>query len=337
MKSPFDHLLVTGGCGFIGSNFIRHVLNRLPEIRVTNLDSLSYSGNLENLADVSDRHGISGDGRYSFVHASINDAHRVASILRQSAEESGMPTIDAVVHFAAESHVDRSILGPEPFVTTNVLGTTVLLEACRTALNILPDHFRFLHISTDEVYGSLDSKHPPFTESAPLSPNSPYAASKAASDLLVASYVHTFEFPAIITRSSNNYGPFQYPEKLLPLMITRALRDAPLPVYGDGLNIRDWIYVDDHCDAIMAVLEGGRIGCTYNIGGGSEISNLDLIRQVLGVLAKPEDLIKFVPDRPGHDRRYAIDSTKIQNDLGWKPEESFSSWPWTCSGRGRAR
>ena len=282
MPAPFEHILVTGGCGFIGSNFIRRTFMRDEAIHVTNLDLLTYSGNPENLRDVADSKGSAGDSRYRFVQADIADGDAVSQLLRSSLDADDHPPIDAVVHFAAESHVDRSILGPAPFVQTNVLGTSALMESCRNMLDRLPPRFRFIHVSTDEVYGSLGASDPPFSEETPLAPNSPYAASKAGSDLMVRSYCKTFGFPAIITRCSNNYGHFQFPEKLIPLMITNAMRDASLPVYGDGLNVRDWIHVDDHCAAISAVLVRGRLGACYNIGGEAEMANVDIVRRISG-------------------------------------------------------
>jgi dTDP-glucose 4,6-dehydratase len=323
MSAHFEHILVTGGCGFIGSNFVRYALERDTGLHLTNLDLLTYSGNPENLTDVVDSNGPGGDARYHFVHGDIGDGDAVSQLLRGSLDASDRPPIDAVVHFAAESHVDRSIMRPTPFVRTNVLGTSTLIETCRTLLDVLPAHFRFIHVSTDEVYGSLAASDPPFNEETPLAPNSPYAASKAGSDLLVRSYYKTFDFPAIITRCSNNYGPFQYPEKLIPLMVTTAMRDAPLPVYGDGLNVRDWIHVDDHCAAVRAVLLHGRIGACYNIGGESEMANLDIVRRIVAALQKSESLITFVTDRPGHDRRYAMNIEHIRGDVGWHPVVSF--------------
>ncbi len=325
MSVPFEHILVTGGCGFIGSNFVRHALGRSTRLHVTNLDLLTYSGNPENLRDVLGSNGPDGDSRYHFVRADVSDDDAVLGLLRSSLDAHDRPPIDAVVHFAAESHVDRSIMGPTPFVRTNVLGTSTLIEICRTMLDVLPPHFRFIHVSTDEVYGSLGASDPPFSEQTPLAPNSPYAASKAGSDLLVRSYCRTFDFPAIITRCSNNYGPFQYPEKLIPLMITTAMRDAPLPVYGDGMNVRDWIHVDDHCTAVWTVLLNGRIGACYNIGGESEMANLNIVRSIVAALGKSESLITFVTDRPGHDRRYAMNIDRIRDDIGWQPVVSFDT------------
>ena len=312
-------VLVTGGAGFIGSNLLRWLLAHDSALRVVNYDSLTYAGNLESLEDVQRQHGPSGDGRYTFVHGDIRDFDAVAAALRV------YDGVDAVLHLAAESHVDRSIMGPEIFVDTNVRGTLVLLEACRAELERTVRPFRLVHVSTDEVYGSLGPTDPAFTETTPLAPNSPYSASKAASDLLVRSYVETFGLPAVVTRCSNNYGPFQFPEKLIPLMITRALQDQPLPVYGDGLNVRDWLYVEDHAEALWTVLQRGRIGATYNVGGSSELPNLDVVRRLLRALGKPESLISFVRDRPGHDRRYAMDTTRIRSELGWRPRHDFAA------------
>lgn len=325
-------VLVTGGAGFIGVSFIRWLLSADATVRVVNLDALTYAGNLESLADVDERHGAAGDGRYFFVHADIRDLDCVRALLsgerRESPSSRGgtrrVPAPDAIVHMAAESHVDRSIMGPALFVDTNVQGTLILLEACR-AERRAGDGFRFLHVSTDEVYGSLGPEDPPFTEVTPIAPNSPYSASKAASDLLVRAYVETFGFPALITRCSNNYGPYQFPEKLVPLMITRALSDQPLPVYGDGMNVRDWVYVTDHASAIWTVLTGGRLGQVYNIGAGAELPNLTVVQTILRELGKPESLIHFVKDRPGHDRRYAMDSSKLRSEIGWMPEHSFDA------------
>jgi dTDP-glucose 4,6-dehydratase len=305
--------LVTGGAGFIGSNFVRWVLEHEPDIRVTNLDLLTYAGNLESLVDVEERFGDRGERRYRFVRGDIGDFDLVRSLT------GGEPLPDAIAHFAAESHVDRSILGPRVFVETNVNGTFTLLEAVRAELAERARPFRFVHVSTDEVYGDLGPDDPPFTEETPLQPHSPYSASKAASDLLVRAYAHTFGLPAIITRCSNNYGPFQFPEKLIPLIITRALADQPLPVYGDGKNVRDWVYVGDHAEAVWSVMTLGRVGTAYNIGGQCEVENLEIVRHVLRVLGKPESLIRFVPDRPGHDRRYAMNIAKIRSELHWQP------------------
>jgi dTDP-glucose 4,6-dehydratase len=307
-------ILVTGGAGFIGSNFIIRTLKNSDdeELNVVNYDLLTYAGNPDNLT------AISGDPRYKFVKGDICDAEAVKNLF----DEYGF---DTVVHFAAESHVDKSIAGPARFVTTNVVGTQVLLQTAKEAWE--PDEYRdkrFIHVSTDEVYGTLgDSGY--FTESTRLAPNSPYSASKAGSDLLARAYFETFGFPSIITRCSNNYGPFQFPEKLIPLMITNALRDKPLPVYGDGLNVRDWLYVEDHCRAIEAVMEKGVPGEVYNIGGNNEKQNIDIVKLILAELGKPESLITYVKDRLGHDRRYAIDATKIKRELGWKPSVDFDT------------
>ena len=295
---------VTGGAGFIGSNFIRYALAHHQDVRVVNFDKLTYAGNLESLADVA------ADERYRFIRGDICDRPAVEVALREH-------RASVVVHFAAESHVDRSILDASPFVLTNVLGTQVLLDASRTV-----GVERFIHVSTDEVYGSLGPAGK-FTESTPLHPNSPYAASKASSDVLVLACHHTYGFPAVVTRCSNNYGPYQFPEKLIPLMIVNALGDKPLPVYGDGLNVRDWLYVEDHCAAIDAVMHHGIPGEVYNIGGNNEWANLDIVRLILRTLQKPESLIRFVTDRPGHDRRYAMDASRIRADLGWEPTHTF--------------
>jgi dTDP-glucose 4,6-dehydratase len=296
-------LLVTGGCGFIGSNFIRHVLAAAPDTAVVNLDALTYAGNAANLADVAD------SPRYRFVLGDILDRDLVRRLVAAG--------VDSVIHFAAESHVDRSIHDAGPFVRTNVLGTQVLLDAAR-AFGVR----QFVQVSTDEVYGSLGPTGA-FTEQTPLASNSPYAASKAAADLLVRSYAHTFGLPAVITRCSNNYGPYQFPEKLLPLFITNLLRDEPVPVYGDGQQVRDWLHVTDHCAAIEAVWRDGRPGEVYNVGGRCEKTNLELTHTLLELLGKPRSLIRHVEDRPGHDRRYAIDCTKIERELGWRPRVTF--------------
>ena len=298
------NVLVTGGCGFIGSNLVRHLRAERPDWKVVNLDLLTYAGNLENLCD------LEGDSRHAFMRGDITDPALTDAVISEH-------RIDAVLHLAAESHVDRSILGPEAFVRTNVLGTQVLLEAAHRA-----GVRRFVMVSTDEVYGSLGPTGA-FTETSPLQPSSPYSASKAAADLLALAFHHTFGLDVVVTRCSNNYGPYQFPEKLIPLMVVNALHDEPLPVYGDGGNVRDWLHVEDHCRALVAVLERGRAGEVYNIGGGAEQRNLDLVKMLLAALGKPESLIRFVQDRPGHDRRYAIDPTKIQSELGWKPERSF--------------
>lgn len=318
-----DLILVTGGAGFIGSNFI---LQRMQGdgASIVNLDSLTYAGNLHNLE------GVAGDPRYEFVHGDIADRKLVQRVL-----EKYQPF--AIVHFAAESHVDRSIHGPGDFISTNIDGTFALLEETRAYWAGLDAHnraqFRFLHVSTDEVYGSLGPDDPPFCETTPYAPNSPYAASKAASDHLVRAYHHTYGLPTLTTNCSNNYGRFQFPEKLIPLMILNARDGKPLPVYGDGSNVRDWLYVEDHCTALATVLRQGRPGQTYNIGGSNEKANLQIVETICDLvdeLAPPRsgrrrDLITFVKDRPGHDRRYAMDARKIERELGWKPKETLAS------------
>lgn len=300
------HVLVTGGAGFIGSNFIRYMLQQHEQVHIVNLDLLTYAGNSENLQE------FTNDPRYTFVKGNIGDSQLVDDLIQQH-------NIDIIVNFAAESHVDRSIRDPRVFVETNVLGTQVLLEAARRH-----SVAKFVQISTDEVYGSLGDSGA-FTESSPLMPNSPYSASKASADLLVRAYYETYGLPAVITRCSNNYGPYQFPEKLIPLMIIRALRDEPLPVYGDGRNVRDWLHVEDHCAAVDLVIRQGRIGEVYNIGGHNEQRNIDIVKRILQMLGKPESLIRFVEDRLGHDYRYAIDPTKLTTELGWKPKYTFDT------------
>lgn len=305
--------LVTGGAGFIGSNFVRHLLVERPDAQVVNLDALTYAGHLESLADVRN------DSRHVFVHGDICDG----SVVREA-----MSGVDVVFHLAAESHVDRSIVEDAPFVRTNVLGTATLLAAA-----LAEGVSRFVHVSTDEVYGELpwrdpadgDTTAPKFTEETPIAPRSPYSASKAASDHLALAYNTTHGMDVVVTRCSNNYGPYQYPEKLIPLMITRALADEPLPVYGDGLYVRDWIHVSDHCRGLLAAAEKGRAGCVYNFGGDSERTNLSLVRELLSIVAKPESLIEHVTDRKGHDRRYAIDASRARAELGWEPEVDFAT------------
>jgi dTDP-glucose 4,6-dehydratase len=297
-------VLVTGGSGFIGSNMVRLILAERPAWRVINLDKLTYAGNAENLVD------LDGHPQYRFVRGDIANGELVSELGRSE-------HIDAIVHLAAESHVDRSILSPAVFIDTNVRGTQVLLEAARELLVK-----RFLQVSTDEVYGSLGpTGH--FTESTPLAPSSPYSASKAGGDLLALAYAHTFGLPVVVTRCSNNYGPYQFPEKLIPLMIANALRDLPLPVYGDGANVRDWIHVEDHCRGVLLALESGQVGQVYNFGASSERPNIEIVREVLRLVGKPESLIQFVKDRPGHDRRYAIDASKVRSELGWRPRRDF--------------
>ena len=291
-------IIVTGGAGFIGGNLARHLLRERPDVRVTVLDALTYAGNRESLRD------LEADPRFGFVHGDIRDAALVDGLAA---------THDAIVHLAAESHVDRSISDPGVFVRTNVEGTVVLLEAAHRH-----GHDRYVQVSTDEVYGRLGPTGC-FTEETPLAPNSPYAASKAAADLMVRAWHETFGLPAMITRCSNNYGPYHFPEKLIPLFITNALHDEPLPVYGDGLYVRDWLHVEDHCRAIARVLEAGRPGEVYNVGGNNEHTNLAITGMILRALGKPETLVRHVQDRPGHDRRYAIDASKLRRELGWEP------------------
>ncbi|WP_339322507.1 dTDP-glucose 4,6-dehydratase [Paenibacillus sp. FSL W8-0194] len=298
-------LLVTGGAGFIGSNFVLYMLQQHPDCKIINVDSLTYAGNLENLKSIENH------PNYTFSKTDITDAKAIDVLFQQG--------IDVVVNFAAESHVDRSILDPEVFVKTNVLGTQVLLDAAKKY-----GVTKFVQVSTDEVYGTLGETGL-FTEETPLTPNSPYSASKAGGDLLVRAYHETFGLPVNITRCSNNYGPYQFPEKLIPLMISRALNDQALPIYGDGLNIRDWLYVEDHCSAIDLVIHNGRVGEVYNIGGNNERTNLHIVKTILAELNKPESLITYVQDRPGHDRRYGIDPTKITQELGWKPKHNFET------------
>jgi dTDP-glucose 4,6-dehydratase len=317
-------ILVTGGAGFIGSNFILHWFEQ-ERTPVVNLDKLTYAGNPRNLD------GIASDPRYRFAHGDIGDRELVGRLLREHKPR-------AILHFAAESHVDRSILGPDDFIRTNVAGTFSLLEGTRAYYSELTEQerseFRFLHVSTDEVYGSLGAQDPPFNESNAYAPNSPYSASKAASDHLVRAYHHTYHLPMLTTNCSNNYGPYQFPEKLIPLMILNARHGKPLPVYGDGQNVRDWLYVVDHCEAIRRVLAGGKPGETYNIGGWNEKKNLDIVETVCALLDElcPDDpvvphrnLVTFVKDRPGHDRRYAIDARKIERELRWRPRETFET------------
>lgn len=313
-------IVITGGAGFIGSNFVHHWCENYPEDRVIVLDALTYAGNLHNLATLKDRKN------FRFLQGDICDRALVDELFASE-------NIDTVAHFAAESHVDRSILGPGAFVQTNVVGTFTLLESFRQhwLSNHQPDNYRFLHVSTDEVYGSLGLDDPAFTETTPYAPNSPYSASKAGSDHLARAYFHTYGMPTIITNCSNNYGSYHFPEKLIPLMCINILLGKPLPVYGDGQNVRDWLYVRDHCQALDTVIHKGKAGETYNIGGNNEVKNIDLVRMLCDLMdelapdlpVKPaQNLITFVKDRPGHDRRYAIDATKIRTELGWQPQET---------------
>lgn len=314
-------ILVTGGCGFIGSNFIRQVLGGEAKTDLINLDCLSYAGNPENLAD------LEGDSRYQFIQGDIRDVEKVREVMLEGG-------VTQVVHFAAESHVDRSIEGPRAFVETNVLGTLTLLEVFREvweARNRAGD-MRFLHVSTDEVFGSLGPEDPAFSETTPYDPRSPYSASKAGSDHLVMAFHHTFGLPVVMTNCSNNYGPYQFPEKLIPLMILNAVEGKDLPIYGDGMNVRDWLYVEDHCRAISRVLERGALGRSYNIGGNAEMPNIQIVDRLCEILdeLRPrkdgksyKEQKTFVQDRPGHDRRYAMDIQRIQSELGWEPEVTF--------------
>ncbi|KAH8897942.1 dTDP-glucose 4,6-dehydratase [Thozetella sp. PMI_491] len=330
-------ILVTGGAGFIGANFVHHWCGRYPSDRVIVLDALTYAGNRNTLAVLESTVNL------RFVHGDICDRPLVDQLLREE-------RVDTVAHFAAESHVDRSILGPGEFVRTNVVGTFTLVEAFRQywAVEGRPGHFRFHHVSTDEVYGSLEAEEPAFSESSPYAPNSPYSASKAGSDHLVRSYHHTYGLPTLITNCSNNYGPYHFPEKLVPLMCINILLGKPLPVYGDGQNVRDWLYVGDHCSALDTVIHQGVPGQTYNIGGNSEVKNIDLVRKLCALMdelapdlpVRPaENLITYVQDRPGHDRRYAIDATKIRTELGWTPSVTIEvglrrTVEWYLSNRG---
>ena len=319
-----DTIIVTGGAGFIGSNFVLQWIEKTAST-VVNLDALTYAGNHRNVAS------LDKNPRHIFVRGDICDQAFLASLLKAQQPR-------AIVHFAAESHVDRSISGPGAFVQTNVVGTFTLLQAAKAYWDGLTGEekssFRFLHVSTDEVYGTLKPEDPAFSETTPYAPNSPYAASKAASDHFVRAYFHTYGLPVLTTNCSNNYGPYQFPEKLIPLMILSALEGKPLPVYGDGLNVRDWLYVEDHCTAIRLVLENGKLGETYNVGGSSERTNIAVVHAICDILdelrpnsalGSRRSLISYVQDRPGHDRRYAIDATKIERELGWKPEQRFES------------
>lgn len=321
----FSRLMVTGGAGFIGSNFVRYILKNYPDVFVLNVDLLTYAGSMENL------NGLPVDARYQFIQADICDQETMIDLMRAYG-------IDAVVHFAAESHVDRSILGPGAFINTNILGTFSMLEAARTVWlaekKLTAEEVRFHHISTDEVFGSLEPGDPAFSETTPYSPNSPYAASKASSDHLVRAYNHTYKLPVTLTNCSNNYGPYQFPEKLIPLMILNALEGKSLPIYGDGMQIRDWLYVEDHCEAIWKVLNEGKVGESYNVGGNNQPPNIEIVDNICALLDefKPDSahrphqqLKKYVTDRPGHDRRYAMNISKIERELGWKPKYDLAT------------
>lgn len=312
------NVLVTGGAGFIGSNFVKMMVEKYPDYNIINLDALTYAGNLENLSDIDTA------SNYTFVKADVRDREVIEQIFKTQ-------NIDMVVNFAAESHVDRSIEEPEVFFTTNIIGTQVLLDAAKKYWKINPDDkyckeykkgVKFLQVSTDEVYGALGETGM-FVETMPLMPNSPYSASKASADMIVRAYNETFGLPMNITRCSNNYGPYQFPEKLIPLMINNCLKEKDLPVYGDGMQVRDWLHVSDHCTAIDTVLHKGKDGEVYNIGGNNEKANIEIVKLLIQTLGKSEDLIKYVKDRPGHDRRYAIDNTKITTELGWEPSYTF--------------
>lgn len=311
-------ILVTGGAGFIGSNFVKLMLEKHPEYKIINIDALTYAGNLENLKD------IDGNPNYEFIKVDIRDREKIEEIFKTN-------DIASVVNFAAESHVDRSIEEPEVFLTTNIIGTQVLLDTAKRYWKVNPSDkyckeyksgVKFLQVSTDEVYGALGETGM-FVETMPLMPNSPYSASKASADMIVRAYNETFGMPVNITRCSNNYGPYQFPEKLIPLMINNCLKEKDLPVYGDGMQVRDWLHVSDHCSAIDTVLHKGKDGEVYNIGGNNEKANIEIVKLIIGTLGKTEGLIKYVKDRPGHDRRYAIDNTKITTELGWEPEYTF--------------
>ena len=320
MSKKKSTMLVTGGCGFIGSNFVRYVLDQADEYKIVNLDKLTYAGNINNLNGIDET-------RYHFVEGDICNQKLVKSLF-----ENENPAV--LVHFAAESHVDRSIDGPADFIETNVVGTLTLLEEARNFVeNGSNDNFRFIHVSTDEVYGSLGQKGK-FTEQTAYDPSSPYSASKAGSDHLARAWHRTYGLPVLITNCSNNYGPYQFPEKLIPLMIINCLHEKPLPVYGEGVNVRDWLFVLDHCDAISSVLSKGQVGETYNVGGNNEIQNIQVVKMICGILdeifprsngSSYNDLISFVKDRPGHDFRYAIDAGKIERDLCWRPRETFET------------
>lgn len=326
-ESMIENMLVTGGAGFIGANFIRTVLRADPQVRVINLDALTYAGSRENLRDLPDPQ------RHVFIHGNICDRALVDRLLREH-------NIDTIVHFAAETHVDRSILGPAPFIETNILGTFTLLEAARQfwltdgGRQHVAESMRFHHVSTDEVYGSLAPGAPAWTETTPYDPHSPYSAAKASSDHLVRAYGHTYGLPVTISNCSNNYGPYQFPEKLIPLIALNAMDGKPLPVYGDGMQIRDWLYVEDHCEAIWRIVTAGKVGETYNIGGNNQPPNIEIVNTICAILdeLQPDSahrphrqLIRYVTDRPGHDRRYAMDITKISSELGWQPRHNLTA------------
>jgi dTDP-glucose 4,6-dehydratase len=322
-------VIVTGGAGFIGGTLVRWLLANEPSLRVVTYDSLTYAGNLESLAGVFASHGSAADGRHYFVKGDICDRTLLASVIDGRANETPtgrlVPRADAIIHLAAETHVDRSILGPSAFIRTNIVGTEAVLECVRQSLDRAPRPFRMLHVGTDEVYGDLKPSAPACTEESPLEPSSPYAASKAGADHLVRAWHRTFGVPVLLTRCGNNYGPYQFPEKLIPLVITRALRDAPIPMYGDGLQIRDWIHAEDHVRALWTVLTHGALGRTYNVSAGEQRTNHEVVSTILAQLEKPVSLITPVTDRLGHDRRYALDSRRLVTELGWRPSRQWES------------
>lgn len=312
---------ITGGAGFIGGTLVRWLLANKPDLRVVTYDALTYAGNLDSLAEVFTRHGPHGDGRHYFVKGDVCDPVALSTVLNGGGTETGagraIPRADAIIHLAAETHVDRSILGPAAFITTNVVGTQVVLECVRASLDSAARPFRMLHVGTDEVYGDLEPGEAAWTDDAPLKPSSPYAASKASADHLIGAWHRTFGTPLILTRCGNNYGPYQFPEKLIPLVITRALADKPIPVYGDGMQVRDWIHAEDHARALWAVLTRGTLGRAYNVSAGEQRTNREVITSILAQLGRSESLMRRVTDRLGHDRRYALDSTRITTELGW--------------------
>ena len=316
-------VVITGGAGFIGGTLVRWLLATNPDVRVVTYDVLTYAGNLDSLAEVFAKHGAHGDGRHFFVKADICDAEAFSAVLDGRGKETGtdrpIPQADAIIHLAAESHVDRSILGPAAFITTNVVGTQVVLESMRRSLDESPRPFRMLHVGTDEVYGDLEPGDAPWTEDESLKPSSPYAASKASADLLIGAWRRTFGTPVLLTRCGNNYGPYQFPEKLIPLVITRAMAGSSIPVYGDGLQERDWIHAEDHARALWTVLTRGALGRTYHVSAGEQKNNREVITSILRQLGQPESLMTRVTDRLGHDRRYALDNSRITSELGWAP------------------
>jgi dTDP-glucose 4,6-dehydratase len=320
-------VMVTGGAGFIGGTLVRWLLANQPGVHVVTYDALTYAGNLDSLADVFARHGAQGDGRHYFVKGNVCDMVSLAATVDGTAVERAtgraIPRADAIIHLAAETHVDRSIMGPAAFIATNVVGTQVVLESVRRTLDTNPRPFRLLYVGTDEVYGDLDPGDAPWTEESPLKPSSPYAASKASADLLVGAWHRTYGIPVLLTRCGNNYGPYQFPEKLIPLVITRALSGSSIPVYGDGLQVRDWIHAEDHARALWAVLRRGPLGRMYHVSAGDQRTNRDVITSILRQLGQPESLMTRVTDRLGHDRRYALDNARLTSELGWRAEQSW--------------